>query len=352
MKITISDVAAAAKVSPSTVSRVLTNRSGFMTEDTRRRVLATIQKLGYVPNAHASSLRSRRSTTIGVIVTNIMNPFFTAVIRGIQDFVAPKGYELFICNTDDQPESESHSLSALLSRNVDGLIVTTCHLDGQLYKPLVEKGYPLVLVDRGVASLRADKVVVDNVGIARDVVSKLVRMGHNRIGFITPMLGSVPPRLDRIEGSTIALREGNLDLDPALLIETASDVESGSEAAAQLLSLPKPPTALFVLNTFQAIGALQRLQERGAKIPDDLSFVMFDDQKWAELIRPRISTVSQPAYEIGQRAGSLVIERIANPAKAIETVLLTADFIERESVGSSRLTIAGVSPRAPRRQSR
>jgi len=123
-----------------------------MTEETRRRVLATIQKLGYVPNAHASSLRSRRSTTIGVIVTNIMNPFFTAVIRGIQDFVAPKGYELFICNTDDQPESESHYLSALLSRNVDGLIVTTCHPDGQLYKPLIEKGYPLVLVDRGVAS--------------------------------------------------------------------------------------------------------------------------------------------------------------------------------------------------------
>ena len=339
MKITISDVAAAAKVSPSTVSRVLTNRSGFMTEDTRRRVLATIQKLGYVPNAHASSLRSRRSTTIGVIVTNIMNPFFTAVIRGIQDFVAPKGYELFICNTDDQAESESHYLSALLSRNVDGLIVTTCHADGRLYKPLIEKGYPLVLVDRGVASLRSDTVVVDNVGITRDVVSKLTQMGHNRIGFITPSLGSIQPRLDRIEGSRMALRERNLTLDPALLIETASDIESGSEAAARLLLLASPPTALFVLNTFQAIGALQRLQELGTTIPDQLSFVMFDDQKWAELIRPRISTVIQPAYEIGHRAGSLVIERIANTGKTIETVLLKAEYIERESVGASPVVV-------------
>lgn len=332
MKVTIKDVAAAANVSLSTVSRVVMNRRGFMAEETRQRVLATIQKLGYVPNAHASSLRSQKSKTIGVIITNVMNPFFAAVVRGIQDRAAARGYELFICNTDDNSESEAHYLKTLLSRKVDGIIVTTCESTGKLYKPLLANQYPVVLVDRAVRSLRCDTVVIDNVGIAQQVVDHLLAMGHRRIGFVTPRLGSVQPRRDRIEGARRSLAEHGRELDPALIAEADSDIDSGATATAGLLRLPDPPTAIFALNTFQAIGCLKYLQDSGYSLPGRLSFVMFDDQPWTDLMRPRISAVTQPAYEIGARAADLLTERMENPSKAIETVLLNADYIERESV--------------------
>ena len=332
LNVTIKDVAARAKVSLSTVSRVMTNRRGFMAEETRQRVLATIQELGYVPNAHASSLRSQKSKTIGVIITNVMNPFFAAVVRGIQDRAAAQGYELFICNTDDNSQSEAHSLKTLLSRKVDGVIVTTCESSGKLYKPLLASHYPLVLVDRAVRSLRCDAVVIDNVAIAQQVVDHFLTMGHQRIGFVTPHLGSVQPRRDRIEGARRAFAEHGREIDSCLIAEAESDIDSGSKATADLLALADPPTAIFALNTFQAIGSLKYLQDSGYSIPGQLSFVMFDDQRWTELIRPRISAVSQPAYAIGARAADLLAERVENPSKATETVLLNADYVERESV--------------------
>jgi len=333
-KVTIKEVARAAGVSITTVSRVLNSQEGQMTEDTRQRILAAMDELHYVPNRLASSLKNERSHTLGVIVSNILNPFFTAVVRGIQDYVKPRGYEVFICNTDDDPKEEADYRRVLLSRRVDGLIVTNCGGDFSAYKKLVDQNYPLVLMDRRIKGLSCDSVVIDNAGICQKVMERLIGLGHRRIGVITPPLDHIEPRLDRVQGCRKALRKHGMELAPELIREVNFHAETAASEIRGLLALKPAPTALFVLNTFLAIRALEELDKLRVRIPDDLSFVMFDDPDWSEIVKPKIGAVRQPTYEIGKTAARLLLERIERSGKREEMVRMQAQFIERESTGA------------------
>ncbi len=335
-RITIRDVAKMAGVSISTVSRVISSREDQPRNETQKKVMAAIRELHFVPNRLAAGLKGSKSQTLGVVVPNILNPFFTGVVRSIQDYITSSGYEILICNTDDSSEREKQSVRGLLARRVDGLIVAKCVEDPSAYEELAAERYPLVLIDRQIPGLGCDVVVVDNFGICQSVINRLLKLGHERIGILTPPLDGIEPRIDRVKGCRKALRACGRDLPPGLLVEVDFHRDSGAETTARLLSLPSPPTALFVLNTFLAVGSLREIEERKLRLPGDLSFVMFDDPEWSELLRPQISAVRQPIYEIGSAAGRLVMERIKRPEKAFENIRLEARLIERESVGECK----------------
>lgn len=343
-KPTIKDVAAASGVSITTVSRALNGRTDQMSAETRLRVLEAVEKLNYVPNRLASSLKNECSHTLGVIVSNIMNPFFTAVVRGVQDYVIARGYEIFIYNTDDNPELEAQAHKALLSRRVDGLIVTKCSRDTSTYAALAAEQYPFVLVDRAVTGLAADTVVVDNATICERVMNRLFQLGHRRIGIISPPLNHIEPRIERVQGCRKAAHQHDVELAPELIVQADFHGDAAVEPIRRLLTLKTRPTALFVLNTFLAVTTLKVLRECGLRLPQDVSFVMFDDPEWSEVVQPKISAVRQPTYEIGRIAARLVLERIERKTKPVERICLNAEFVERESVA---VAAAARSQRTP-----
>ncbi len=334
---TIQDVAREAGVSPSTVSNVLNNRWRQTSKETRERILEVSRRLNYQPNAMAAALRRRSTRTIGLIVTSVLNPFYTAVVRGIQDEARRHGYTPILGNTDDDPEQERDMLNTLRAKQVDGMLIVTtggCH---ETIQNVSDLGVPIVMVDRGDPGLNLDTVGVDNVQAAENAVTYLTGLGHRRIAIVGGLTSGVPTRAHRLQGYLKALSSAGLPADESYQENLATSVENGSAAAARLMALPEPPTAIMATNTFMAIGVIQELKRRGLKMPDDVSFLMFDDPEWASLHTPGITTVSQPIQEIGARAFQLLEARmIKEKTGDREEVLFPTSLLVRDSCGPAR----------------
>ena len=334
---TIQDVAREAGVSPSTVSNVLNNRWRQTSKETRERILEVARRLNYQPNAMAAALRRRTTRTIGLVVTTVLNPFYTAVVRGIQDEARRHGFTTILGNTDDDPEQERDMLNTLRAKQVDGMLIVTtggCH---ETIQNVSDLGVPIVMVDRGDPGLNLDTVGVDNVQAAENAVSYLTGLGHRKIAIVGGLTSGVPTRAHRLQGYLKALDAAGLPADPAYQQILATSVENGSAAAARLFSLPEPPTAIMATNTFMAIGVIQEVHRRGLKMPDDISFVMFDDPEWASLHTPGITTVSQPIQEIGVRAFQLLQARMLKTKTGDrEEVLFPTTLLVRGSCGPAR----------------
>lgn len=298
-----------------------------MRDETWNKVEAVINERHYVPNSLASGLKWDKSKTLGVIVSNIRNQYFSAVVRGIQDYTSSYGYDVFICNTDDNPEREAHYLKTLLSRRVEGLIVTTCAKDKSVYQRLVADGFPLVLLDRPISGLRCDSVGVDNRAVCQQVVERLIALGHQYIGVVTPPCADIGPRLDRVEGCRDGMRRHGFDLLPELVVEIGFGAESIAEATTRLLARQPRPTALFLLNILLAGGIVRELRRSSSL--SDFALVTYDDPDWCEFLSPPVSAVRQPTYEIGRIVGRLAIDRISEPQRPIERITLDAEFVER-----------------------
>ena len=326
--VTIRDIARAAGVSISTVSRVLNKRNEQMREPTRKRVEEAIRAFHFVPNRLAASLKDEKSQTLGVIVSNISNPYFSAVVRGLQDYAGGRGYDTFICNSDDNPETEAHHVRSLLSRRVQGLVVTTCATDKSTYQRLAERRFPLVLLDRPIAGLSCDCVMVDNRSICQRVIDRLVALGHRRIAVVTPPCEDIGPRIERVQGCRAGMRAQGLDLTPELLLEVGFSARTLAEAVQSLLARNPVPTALFFLNTLLAAGLIREL--RKFRPLREFAIVTYDDPDWCELLDPMASAVRQPTYEIGRIVARLAIDRIARPERPFEKISLEAEFIERD----------------------
>ena len=334
---TIQDVAREAGVSPSTVSNVLNRRWRQTSKETRERILEVARRLNYQPNAMAAALRRRSTRTIGVIVTSILNPFYTAVVRGIQDEARQHGYTTILGNTDDDPEQERDMLNTLRAKQVDGMLIVTtggCH---DTIQHVSDLGVPVVMVDRGDPGLNLDAVGVDNVQAAENAVRYLIGLGHRRIAVVSGLTSGVPTRAHRLQGYLQALAEAGLEARPEYQQVLATSVENGAAAAARLFELAEPPTAIMATNTFMAIGVIQEIQRRGLRMADDVSFLMFDDPEWASLHTPGITTVAQPIQEIGARAFQLLEARITkmNAGDRQEVHFPTA-LIVRGSCGAAR----------------
>ncbi|MFI6735014.1 LacI family DNA-binding transcriptional regulator [Nonomuraea sp. NPDC050451] len=319
---TIYDVAREAGVSAATVSRVL---NGARTVDPAMvaRVLTAVRELGYRPNAVARNLRRSRTTLWAVIISDIGNPFFTAMVRGIEDVAQQEGYSVVLCNSDEDPAKEETYVAAALSEQMAGVIISSSG-SVKAAKTLIDSPIPVVAVDRELPRGAVDTVVVDNEGGARTATEHLLAAGYRRIACIAGPEGVSTADL-RLRGYTAALPT------PPLIVRADFREQGGYDAMAALLSSPEPPDAVFVANNLMTVGALRCLTERGVDVPGQVGLVGFDEIPWADLVRPSPSTVTQPTYELGRMAARLLVDRIATPAAKAATIVLPAELHPRQS---------------------
>jgi len=341
MRVTIHDVASHAGVSAMTVSRVI-NESPRVSADTRRRVQASITKLGYVPNRLARSLIQRKTGSFGVIVPDVANPFFTLIVRGAEQVAWRAGYHVILCDTQGELERERGYLEDMVAFQVEGVLIAPA---GDSSKPhlrlLTRNNVPFVLIDRSIAGFEADLVQGDSVAGGRQLTEHLIELGHKRIGMITENL-DVSTARDRLAGYRDALERAGLPYRPDLVAHSSAIDPSGAkEATLRLLDLPEPPTAIFAVNNIAVVGVIEAARERELDIPGDLALVCFDDIEHVSRIYPFLTVMAQPAETYGTIATQLLFDRLAGRvSQRRRIVVLPADFIVRRSSGFSPVTTA------------
>ncbi len=328
---TIREVAARAGVAPITVSRVI-NGSGYTSEETRKRVEEAIRELEYVPNVLARGLRSRRTHTLGLLVTDVTNPFWTTVARGAEDEAMRAGYALFLCNTDEDVAKQQRYIHALLSRRVEGLIIAPASSEAGPLRPVARAGVPFVLVDRRVPDVAADLVLGDSVAGARLLAEHLLSQGHRRIGHLGGPVG-LSTADEREQGYRQALSAAGVEIEPQWVQRGEYKQEAGYRLMQACLAQPPWPTAVLAANNALAVGALAALRERGLNVPRDMGLVCFDDVPQASQIDPFLTVAAQPAYEFGAVAVRLLFERLSDPKRPPQTVVLPPELIVRRSAG-------------------
>jgi LacI family transcriptional regulator, galactose operon repressor len=310
---TIHDVARRAGVASVTVSRHL-NASGPVSESVQARIEAAVLELGYVPNELARGLKSRSTRTLGLVVSDVSNPFFTSIARGIEDVAHAHGYSVILCNTDEDSAKQEQYLGVLRSRHVDGLILTPAGHELATISAWRRRCGPICIIDRTLPegdhrALGIDCVRAESLTAAERLVSHLLGHGHRRVGLVNG-----PPDIstaqERRLGYRRALDRHGIPRDPRLEHHVPFKVEAGRAAALALLDSADPPTALFATNSFLTIGVLCALRERGRRVPEDMAVVGFDEIPQMALVAPFLTVARQPEAEIGQRAAQFLLERL------------------------------------------
>ncbi|CAG0933785.1 Ribose operon repressor [Thermoflexales bacterium] len=328
----IRDVAQLAGVAPITVSRVI-NGAESVTDDTRRRVQYAIDQLHYVPNTLARSLRSHQTNTIALIVSDITNPFWTTVARGVEDTAAENDFRTILCNTDEDPAKETIYLNLLVERRVDGVIIAPATRDKKRLALLKQLHVPCVLIDRRVEGFKADLVYGDSRTGARWLIDHLIELGHQRIALINGPT-TISSAQDRADGYRESLEAHGLVMEANLVFQGAFKQESGYQLVKQALACAPRPTALLAANNFIALGALQALSEAGQRVPEDMALVCIDDVPYLSVIDPFLTVAVQPAYEMGESAAQLLIERLTTHCDdETREVVLAPQLIIRRSCG-------------------
>jgi LacI family fructose operon transcriptional repressor len=324
----IKEVADAAGVSTATVSRVLADKPHVRPE-IRERVLAAVETLNYRPNRVARSLRVQQSNTIGLIVADIQNPFFTSVSRAVEDTAYKRGLSVFLCNTDENSDKEAMYLNLMLDENVAGVILAPTRQTADAFADMVNLDIPTVVIDRRVRGVEIDSVLIDNVEAAYKIVEHLIADGRRRIGALFGV-GSTTGR-ERREGYIRALQDHSLKPSPDLASFVNAKEEEGYKAVMRLLSLPEPPDAIFTSNALLSAGAFRAIRESKLAIPDQIAFASFDETTWTSLVEPGITVIEQPTYEIGQTAAELLFKRLEEPSRPTREIILKGKLIIRQS---------------------
>lgn len=326
----IRDVAKKAGVAPITVSRVI-NNSGYVSEEVRVRVESVIAELNYIPNQLGPSMRSKRSNTIGIVVTDITNPFWTTVVRGVEDAAYKAGYHLFLCNSDESADKEQGYVELLLSRQVDGLLIAPAETESDSLKMIQEQAKPVVALDRRVSGSQVDTVRSDSVGGAYALTKHLIELGHKHIVLLT---GSekVSTSIDRAEGYRKGMYETGFSDEEMTILWGKYTQDSGYQQTLEVLQIRPRPTAIITANNFIAIGAVRVLDNLAIRIPEDISLVTFDDLPDALALRPFLTAAAQPAYEMGFLAANTLFERLLKPTDTrIKDIVLPFELIIRSS---------------------
>jgi LacI family transcriptional regulator len=335
--VTISDVAAEAGVSVATVSRVV-NDSGYPVRPaTRARVLAAIEKLDFRPNELARGLLLKSTRTVGLAIPDIANPYYPLISRGVEDVASAHGYTVVLGNTDRDAAKSERYIDTLLQKQVDGLILAGGGTDfTRAAERFARRGTRVVFIGR--PGPRWPSVRVPNTEAAVRAVEHLADLGHRRIGFIGGGPGLTSAQ-DRLEGYRRAVRERGLDDDEALRAAGDFAEASGYRATTDLLALSPPPTAIFAANDRMAIGALAAAHDAGRRVPAELSLVGFDDIPMASYMRPALTTVALPHYEMGASAMRLLLDQVgAGPADGDgdpPVVRLDAHLVTRDSTAAA-----------------
>lgn len=330
---TISDVAKLAGVSPATVSRVL-NGTSEVSPARAERVRQAVAELSYVPFSPARALRRQLTDVWAVIVADIENPFFTSVVRGIEDGARERGVRVVLCNADEDPAREAEYIEVALAERMSGVIIAASGSQLNL-DALIERGVPVVGIDRRPADARVDVVLADNNSGAFQATSHLIERGAKRIACITG-----PRRIstasERLAGYRRALIGAKRPFDRGLVLREDFRPGGGAKAVAELFKGRKRPDGLFVANNQMTIGALGALADMGIDIPGDVAVVGYDDAPWATLIRPPLTVVAQPTYEIGRTAAELLATARARKDGPPREIMLEPKLIVRESSAPRR----------------
>ena len=349
---TISEVAAEAGVGRASAARTL-GGYGYASPELRDRVLAAAEKLGYRTNALARSMSTGVTHTLGVIVADIGNPFFAGVVRGISDTSRSRGFDTIVLSTHEDLDEERAAIGVLVDKRVDGMIIASAALgrdDVDHIRDAVDRGVPVVLVDRALDYLDLDSVVIDNRDAARRAAAGLIEAGHRRIGFIwgpsttdeittrRELSAAASVNLwtdgERLRGYLDALDDAGIPFDAQLVMTGPKTEENATAWVARMLELPSRATAILCSETDGTTGALRAIRASGVRYPDDVSLIGFDDSSWAAVMDPPLTMIEQPMLELGARAAEILLEEIngKTPSRTMHT--LQSTYIERASVAA------------------
>jgi len=328
--VSIKDVAEMAGVSTATVSRVLSDKPHVRPE-MQRRVMNAVEKLGYRPNLIARNLRSQQSSTIGLIVADIRNPFFTDISRAVEDTAYEKGFSVYLCNTDENSAKEKMYLNLMQDENVAGVIFSPTRETAVSFSTL-PLNFPTVVVDRSVRDDRVDMILIDNVSAGYRLTTHLIENGYRHIGAVFGEASTTGR--ERRQGFEQALAEHGLA--PVHVTYTAPKIEAGFAAASAMLAENPQIDAILATNSLLTAGAWKAIMHHNCRIPDDVALVGFDETTWTTLVNPPVTVIAQPTYEIGKTATELLLQRIAEPNRSPRSVILNGKLIVRGSSAPRR----------------
>jgi LacI family transcriptional regulator len=328
--VTLRDVAARAGVHPATASRALNPETRLLVrEETARRVLDAAESLGYHPNPVARSLRTRRSHTVGVLIPDLTNPLFPPIVRALEDRLAAAGYVALIGNTDGDGERERLVFQQMRARHVDGMVLATAHLSDPLLAEAARAGLPVVLMNRMAADHSLPSVSVDNERGMRMAVAHLAAEGHKKIAHIAGPQ-EVSTGLSRYQGFVSAMEAHGLSPD-LIITAKAFSIEEGLRCTRALLERKTGCTAVAAGNDMLAVGCFAALEEAGLNCPADMSVVGFNDMPFIDRLRPPLTTIRFPHYQLGTEAAQLLLERIAGQGGPVKVLYLTPELVVRGS---------------------
>ncbi len=336
-RVTLRDVAQIASVSEKTVSNVINNWP-YISLETRERVKRAMVETGYRPSQVARSLVTGRTHSIGIVVPDISNPFFSTAFRGCEDKLNGHQYSVFLCNTDEDLEREKYYLESLVNRGVDGLILMGSRADEAMLHQYVGNDVPVISIDGSTQSgpLRFTAIEIDNAGGAERMVQHLIEHGNKKIAYLSGASHRLPAR-ERFRGYRKALEAAGLVYDSTLVVEESPSIGGGYNAALTLLQHHQPD-ALFCYNDLMAIGAIAAAEELNLKVVDELAVVGFDDIAPAALITPMLSTVRIPQYELGQAAVEELMLRLEDQDLPSRVLSFPVELRIRNSCGTRRIS--------------
>lgn len=327
----IKDIAKAAGVSTATVSRVLNGKQNVRPE-VKSKILKIVKRLNYSPNRAARSLRSKRSSIIGLIVADIQNPFFASVCRAVEDVAQAHNLSILLCNTDENPEKEKMYLELMHNENAAGIILSPTGGLARHFPQELADHSPMVVIDRRVDGVNIDSVYIDNFNAAKTLAEHLLHHGYRRIAGLFGA-NSVTGN-ERLQGFKAAFQELGLDIHEELIFELPARADEGHETVTKILESKKPPEAILTSSGLLATGAFKAIRDKEICVPDAIAFATFDESHWTSMIRPAITVIEQPTYAIGQTAGEMLLKRIADTNRPTRQVVLSSKLIVRQSCGS------------------
>lgn len=335
MAVTLEYIARMANVSKATVSRVVNGKKDGVSEETRRRVQRLIEEYGYTPNLMARSLVTTRTKTIGVVVPDIENPFFSQVVGCVEQNLRTRGYTTILCNTYPSSSLEAQSIRTLLAKQVDGIILVSAQRRSKAAGQGIGKyGVPCVLLDRKNDSIDYNVgIFVDNERAFREATEMLLRHGNRRIAFIRGP-AHFHTSQERFKGYVTTLKKHGIPLDESLIVLGNFRSQSGYDAVMTLLERKAEFTALMACNDMMAFGALRALQERGLSVPKQVEVMGCDNVRFCNMVHPTLSTVAQPIEEIGRRAAEVMVDLLAGRRTEKEDIWLEAHVLQRGSTRS------------------
>ncbi|MFI2504531.1 LacI family DNA-binding transcriptional regulator [Streptomyces sp. NPDC018972] len=325
----IKDVAAEAGLSVATVSRVL-NDHPSVSEDARRRVTAAVERLGYRPNAVARSLRTDQTRTLGLVISDVMNPYFTELARSVEEEARALGYSVIIGNADERPDLQDHHVTTLLDRRIDGLLVSPTDGGSPRMLDAARTGTPMVFVDRWIPGVDVPVVRSDGRGAVRDLVAHLYALGHRRLAIIAGPAATTTGR-ERVDAFREALGAYGLALPDVYIGQGDFQADSGRRVTEGFLDLAEPPEVVFAADNLMALGALDAVRARGLRVPDDIALAAFDDIRWFVHTDPPVTAIAQPTGALGRAAVRALVDRIEGGPG--ESVTLPARLVVRRSCG-------------------